>query len=77
MEVAVINLLAVMEDRQEDTFPLRLRNLINSQCLLMEGDMEDRQEDTLLLLRIIQPQSRLMALLHSRLEVIRISLYSL
>ena len=78
MEVAVINLLAVMEDRQEVTFPLRLCNLINSQCLLMEGDMEDhRQEDTLLLLRIIQPQLLLMALLHNRLEVIRISLYSL
>jgi hypothetical protein len=76
MEVAVINLLAVMEDRQEDTFPLRLRNLINSQCLLMEGDMEDhRQEDIVLLLRIIQPQSLLMALLHNRLEVIRVSHY--
>jgi hypothetical protein len=75
MEVAVINLLAVMEDRQEVTFPLRLRNRINSQCLLMEGDMEDRQEDTLLLLRIIQPQSLLMVLLHSRLEVIRVSHY--
>jgi hypothetical protein len=42
----------------------------------MEGDMEDhRQEDIVLLLRIIQPQSLLMALLHNRLEVIRVSHY--